>query len=102
MPRSKSFRDYLIERLKDPKQASMYFDAILTECEDCDEEEGRRLIVAALKHIADAQGGVKELAKKTKLKPTNITTTFSALSIPKLSTIITIKDALLPSISFKK
>ena len=102
MPRSKNFRDYLVERLKDPKQASMYFEAILAECEDCDEEEGRRLILSALKDIADAQGGIKELVKKTKLGPTNIRNTFSSLSIPKLSTIITIKDALLPSLVLKK
>lgn len=102
MPRSKNFRDYLIERLKDPMQAAMYFQAILEECKDCDEEEGRRLILSALKDIADAQGGITKLVRKTKLERASITNTFSSLGIPKLSTILTIKDALLPTAAHKK
>lgn len=102
MTRSKNFRDYLLDRIKDPSQAALYFQAILEECKDCDEEEGRRLILSALKNIADAQGGISELVTKTKLKRTSITSTFSLSGVPKLSTILTIKDALLPAFAHKK
>lgn len=102
MPRSKNLREYLVERLKDPKQAAMYFEAILEETKDCEEEEARRLILSALKDIAEAQGGITKLAKKTKISRQNITKTFSATGNPKLRIIITIKDALLPAYSSKK
>jgi DNA-binding phage protein len=55
MARSKDFRELLVERLKNPKEATFYFNAILDECKDCDEEEAKQLISAALNDIADAQ-----------------------------------------------
>ena len=56
MARSKKFRDLLIQRLKNPKEAIFYFEAILEECKHCNEEEAKQLVLLALKNIADAQG----------------------------------------------
>lgn len=95
MSRSKKFHDLLIKRLKDPKEAAAYFEAILEECKELDEQESMELVLAALKDITDAQGGIAALVKKTKLKRQNITRSLSPIGNPKLSTIITIKDALL-------
>jgi len=102
MARSKKYRDLLIEELKDPKEASMYFNAILEECKDCDEEEAKELVLKALKNIADAQGGVSELATKTKLGRQSLYKTLSPKGNPKLSTIITITNALLSVPSRKR
>jgi probable addiction module antidote protein len=95
MPRSKPFLDWLIERLRDPKEARAYFDAILEECKSCDEEEAKKLILLALKDIAEAQGGVSELAAKTKLGRPSLYKTLSPEGNPKLSTLLAITSALL-------
>ena len=56
MARSKKYKDLLIEQLKDPKEAVMYFNAVLEECKDCDEQEAKELILQALSNITQAQG----------------------------------------------
>ena len=95
MARSKKYRDLLLQDLKDPKEAVAYFNAILEECKECDEEEAKQLVLQALKNIADAQGGITELAAKTKLGRQSLYKTLSPNGNPKLSTIITITNALL-------
>ncbi len=95
MARSKKFRDLLIEKLQNSKEARLYFEAILEECKECDEEEAKKLVLQALKNIADAQGGIAALAAKTKLGRPSLYKTLSPEGNPKLSTIITITNALL-------
>lgn len=102
MIRSRKFDDLLIERLKNPKEALMYFNAILEECKNCDEKEAKKLILHALKTIAEAQGGISELASKTKLGRPSLYKTLSPKGNPKLSTIITITQELLFSPSTAK
>jgi len=60
MARSKNYKDLLIESLKDPKEAVGYLNAILEDYKDND-EESQRVLLAALKDIAEAQGGIAEL-----------------------------------------
>lgn len=95
MARSKKFRDLLVEKLRNTKEAKLYFEAILEECKECDEEEAKKLVLVALKNIADAQGGISELAVKTKLGRPSLYKTLSPSGNPKLSTLITITNALL-------
>ncbi len=91
----RKFRDILIEELKDPREARNYFNAILDECKNCDEEEAKKLVLAALKDITDAQGGISELAIKTKLGRQSLYKTLSPAGNPKLSTLIMITNTLL-------
>lgn len=58
MARSRKFRDLLVEKLKDPQEAALYFNAILDECTRGSEEEAKKMIFQALKNITDAQGGI--------------------------------------------
>ena len=94
MAKSRKFKDVLIEALKDPEEAKMYFDAILEECKDCSEVEVRQLILKALKNITEAQGGINELAAKTHLGRQSLYKTLSPEGNPKLSTFISITNAL--------
>jgi len=102
MPRSKKYKDLLIEQLKDPKEALLYFNAILDECRDCDEEEAKQLVLQALKNITEAQGGMAELAEKTKLGRQSLYKTLSPKGNPKLSTLITITNVLLATPARKR
>ena len=96
MAKSKKYRDLLIESLKDPQEAQAYFEAILEECKECDEEESQKLILLALKNIAEAQGGITKLAKKTGLGRESLYKTLSPNGNPTLSTLITLTYALFP------
>ncbi len=95
MARSKSYRSSLIKALEDPKEAAAYFDAILEECKTCDEEEAQKLILLALKNIAEAQGGLSILAKKTGLGRESLYKTLSPKGNPRLSTVLSVTHALL-------
>lgn len=55
MPRSKDFNEYLVEKLKDPKRALGYLNAVLEDCKD-GSEESQQLLLLALKAVAEAQG----------------------------------------------
>lgn len=95
MPRSKSYQEALIHSLRDPQEASAYFQAILEECKDCDEVEAQRLLLLALKNLIEAQGGISELVTKTGLKSAAVKQIFSSKSSPKLITVVTLSHALL-------
>jgi probable addiction module antidote protein len=58
MSKSIDYHDYLIESLKDSKEAAGYLNAAL---EDNDIEG----FLEALRNVVEAQGGMTQLAKKT-------------------------------------
>src|SRR5436190_2223015 len=88
MARTSDYREELLKTLKDPEEAEGYFNAILEECKDCDEEEAQKLILLALKNITDAQGGIAKLAEKTGLGRESLYKTLSVEGNPKLSTLL--------------
>ena len=51
---------WLIERLKDPEEAAAYLEAAI-------EDGDQGVLMLALRHIAQARGGVAEIARKSKL-----------------------------------
>jgi hypothetical protein len=53
--RSKNFDEYLIEKLKDPKRAVGYLNAVLENCKD-ETKESQQLLRLAFKAVAQAQG----------------------------------------------
>lgn len=93
MARSKNYKDLLIESLKDPKEAVGYLNAILEDYKDND-EESQRVLLAALKDIAEAQGGIAELAEKTGLGRESLYKTLSAKGNPKFNTLTTLVHAM--------
>jgi probable addiction module antidote protein len=66
VPRNRSaapslpYEPWLIERLKKPLEAAAYLEAVL-------EEGDQAAIMLALRQIAQARGGVAEIARKAKL-----------------------------------
>ncbi|MEM9541009.1 MAG: transcriptional regulator [Cyanobacteria bacterium P01_E01_bin.42] len=58
-PKTKSYREYLIESLKDPQEAALYLWAILQE-----ENPEPELLISTLQDVAEARG-------KSKMSPQN-------------------------------
>ena len=60
MPASLPYEPYLIERLKNPAEAAAYLEAVI-------DEGDQGAIMIALRHVAQAQGGIAQIARKAKL-----------------------------------
>lgn len=87
----RSFHEYNIEKLKDPKDASLYLTEALADFEEDNDSES---FLKALKDVTDAQGGVGELAQKTNLNRQNLYKLLSAKRQPKMETLGAILDGL--------
>ena len=57
---SLAYEDWLTERLKDPAEAAAYIEAVI-------DEGDQAALMLALRHVAQARGGVAEVARKAKL-----------------------------------
>lgn len=80
----KKFREYHMEKLKDPAEAKAYLELALEDLHSDGDREG---FLLALRDVTEAQGGVDHLITKTGLKRSS---TFKALSEngnPTLSTL---------------
>ena len=54
------YEPWLIEQLKDPAEAAAYVEAVI-------EEGDQAALMLALRQVAQAQGGIAEVARKAKL-----------------------------------
>ncbi|MGP1677512.1 MAG: helix-turn-helix domain-containing transcriptional regulator [Burkholderiales bacterium] len=54
------YEDWLTESLKDRKEAAAYLEAAI-------EDGDQAVLMLALRHVAKAQGGVAEIARRAKL-----------------------------------
>jgi probable addiction module antidote protein len=79
-----SFHDLLIESLSKPKKAAAYLQVALDEYQEDGDAE---FFLKALRNIAEAQGGIGALAKKTKLNRQNLYNTLSDKGNPRLNTL---------------
>ena len=61
----RSYHESLTEYLKDPKNAAGYLNAVL-------EEGDYRMFLVALRNVAEANGGILRLSRKTKLSRPNL------------------------------
>jgi probable addiction module antidote protein len=83
----KSFRDDLIEDLKDPKAAVGYLNAAL-------EDDDRRVFLLALRDVADAWGGMKKLSTKAKLNRESLYRTLSKKGNPELVSLTAMLESM--------
>jgi probable addiction module antidote protein len=90
MTKSKAYQEHLIERLHDTREAEEYLNAAL-------EEEAPELFLLALRNVAEAQGGVAQLAEKTKLNRESLYKMLSERGNPELRNL----DALLHALGFR-
>ena len=91
MRKTKKLRDYLIEKLGDAEEAKSYLQAALEKYQADKDTEAFTL---ALRTIAEVQGGLSELAKRTHLNRQNLYRTLSGKGNPKLRTLEAILNGL--------
>ena len=88
MPKSKGYKEELIQSLKDPKEAAEYLNAAL-------EEGSLEVFLLALKDVAEALGGgMSKLARKTRLNRENLYRMLSEKGNPELRSMGTLLNAL--------
>lgn len=80
----KKFRDYHMEKLRDPAEAKAYLELAL---EDLHNEGDREAFLLALRDVTEAQGGVDHLVSKTDLKRASVFKALSEKGNPTLNTL---------------
>ena len=85
-PASVPHREWLLEWLKDPENAAGYIEVSL-------EENDAAGLMQALRNIADAQGGIAQLAQKTGLNREQLYRTLSERGNPELRSLVKILSA---------
>lgn len=80
MKPSKSFDETRGKLLHDPKAAAIYLEA-------CLQDNNMELFTVALKHVADARGGIALLSKETNLNRETLYRTLSKNGNPRLGTL---------------
>lgn len=78
------YEDYLILKLKNKRRATLYLEEALSEYQESGDAE---VLMLAFRHIAKAQGGVAQLAKKADLNEKTLYRTLSKSGNPRLDTI---------------
>lgn len=79
-----NYEDWLIESLHDKKEAASYLQVALDEYQKDGDTEA---LLLALRHVAQAQGGITKLSRKTHLNRESLYKTLSGKGNPKLQTL---------------
>ena len=85
------YEDLLIKQLKSKRAAALYLQESL---EDYQKEGDAEVLLLAFRHIAQAQGGISKLAKKTHLHEKTLYRTLSSKGNPRLDTVWKLFSAL--------
>jgi len=88
------YKEYLLPTLKDLDRAAGYLTAAL--------EEGEDVFLLAVRNVVDAHGGMRQLAKATRLNRENLYDMLSDRGNPRLSSLAMILDSLGLEIQFRK
>jgi probable addiction module antidote protein len=91
---NRKFREVLIEDLKDIQEAQAYLEVALEEYE---QDRDTEAFLMALRHVAEAQGGIGKLSERTKLNREHLYRALSGKGNPKLETL----DAILHGLGFR-
>jgi probable addiction module antidote protein len=83
MNRTVRHHDYLIKHLAQPAEAAAYLDTVARDGDI-------RFLLKAVRNVVEAQGGVGELAKKTRLSRTTLYKTLSEDGNPEVATLVAI------------
>ena len=90
MKKSRAYQPDLIESLRDSEEAEEYLNAAL-------EEDDPELFLLALRNVAEAQGGIAQLAEKAKLNRESLYRMLSDRGNPEFRSL----DALLHALGFR-
>lgn len=91
--RSVSYHDELIEGLKNHDEAIAYLNAALDESLLGD-KESQEVLLNALRNVAEAQGGLGQLAKKTHIRREVLYRILSLDGNPELRTFTSLVHAM--------
>ncbi|MEK6212158.1 MAG: addiction module antidote protein [Pseudomonadota bacterium] len=80
------YEDWLIERLKNPREAAAYLEAAI-------EDGDQAVLMLALRQVAQAQGGIAEVARKSKLSREATYRMLSKSGNPELKSLTAILNA---------
>jgi probable addiction module antidote protein len=81
----KLFSETLKEMLQDPQTAAGYINAVLADGDP-------KLLLVALRDVAEAQGGLRKLARSTRLHRGNLHKMLSKKGNPEVTTLIRLLD----------
>src|SRR5689334_12367786 len=87
MKPSRSYDETRRKALQNPKVAAVYL-------EECLKDGDMELFTAALRHVADARGGMAKLSKTTRLNREALYRTLSEGGNPRLDTLTKVLSAL--------
>ncbi|HLB57971.1 MAG TPA: addiction module antidote protein [Gammaproteobacteria bacterium] len=85
------YEDWLVQSLRNKKRAAAYLQ---TAIEEYQEDNDPAPLLLAFRHVAMAQGGVAQLAKKTNLNRETLYRTLSRKGNPRLQTLGKLLNAL--------
>lgn len=85
--RSRKYHAKLIDDLQDPAEAAAYLDAAL-------EAGDREAFLLAVKHVAEARGGMSRLAKTAALNREHLYRMLSKDGNPEIQSLATVLQAL--------
>jgi probable addiction module antidote protein len=86
MVKTDSYRESLLESLRDPDEAAQYLNA-------CLEDEDPRVFLLALRDVADARGGIRALSADTRLNRESLYRMLSPSGNPSLDSLSTVLGA---------
>ena len=90
MPRpaikTKSYRENLLESLKNPDEAAAYLSA-------CLEDDDSRVFLLALRDVADARGGLRVLSRVARLNRESLYRMLSRSGNPSLDSLAAVLNA---------
>lgn len=92
--KTKKYKEFLSEELKNPKLAAEYLNV-------CMEENDPALLLTAFKDIAEAMGGMGEIAKKTKISRMTLYRALSEGGNPEFYSLFDILKAFHIQFAFK-
>ncbi|MDP2600322.1 MAG: putative addiction module antidote protein [Deltaproteobacteria bacterium] len=92
--KTKDYHEFLVESLKDPEEAAEYLNVAL-------EEGDEKMILKALRNVAEAAGGMGEVAKKAHLSRMTLYRALSKNGNPEFSSFLEILKALKIKLIFK-
>lgn len=81
MAKLTSYQEDLIKSLKDPCEAAAYLNAAI-------EEEDRAVFLLALRNVAEANGGMADIAEKAKLSRVSLYRMLSKKGNPEIKSLI--------------
>lgn len=87
----RNYRDFVIETMKDTNEAAEYLSSSLEEYFD---DGNLEAFLTAVRSVAEAQGGISGLAKKTELNRQTLYRTLSTDGNPRIKTLLSILSSL--------